>query len=258
MPTRPLKAPPLAALPGIQHGFYTRVGGVSTGIYKGLNCGPGSNDDPTAVEVNRARVAVSLGVAEENLLSLYQVHSATAVSVAAPFAPDARPQADGMATATRGLALGILTADCAPVLFADPKARVIGAAHAGWRGAVSGIVEATLAQMESLGANRDDIQAAVGPAISQRNYEVGDDVRTQVLDHDADNAEFFIPSTRDNHWRFDLEGYVLHRLRAAGVHAPCGLAECTYADDTRFFSYRRTTHKGEKDYGRQISAIRLA
>ncbi len=258
MPTRPIKAPDLEAIEGIAHGFFTRTGGVSTGIYKGLNCGPGSNDDPTAVELNRARVAVALGVAPENLLSLYQIHSAKALTVTEPWTDDARPQADGMATATPGIALGILTADCAPVLFADPKAKVIGAAHAGWRGAVAGVVEATLDEMEKLGAHRADITAVVGPAISQKHYEVGADLRDQVLADDAGNAHFFLPTDKPDHWRFDLDAYVVHRLKAASTGKVSATGECTYADETHFFSFRRTTHRGEKDYGRQISAIMLA
>lgn len=258
MPTRPLHAMELADLPGVHHGFYTRTGGVSTGIYKGLNCGPGSNDDASAIELNRTRVAISLHVPPENLLSLYQIHSATALTVSEPWPDDARPQADGMATATPGLALGILTADCAPVLFADPEAKVIGAAHAGWRGAVGGIVEATLTQMESLGAQLSNTIAVVGPAISQENYEIGADMRDEILSHDTQNARFFVPSDRDDHWRFDLEAYVLARLKAAGVGTMAGLGACTYADETHFFSFRRTTHRGEADYGRQISVITLA
>ncbi|WP_422020371.1 peptidoglycan editing factor PgeF [Pyruvatibacter mobilis] len=258
MSVHPLHAMELDGLKGIRHGFFTRAGGVSTGIYHGLNCGPGSNDDPSAVELNRTRVAIHLQVAPENLLSLYQVHSGKAVTVTEPWDAENRPQADGMATATRGLALGILTADCAPVLFADPTANVIGAAHAGWRGAAGGIVEATLAQMEGLGARRADTIAVVGPAISQENYEVGPDLRDEVMALDAANERFFVPSDRDGHWRFDLEAYVLARLRAADVGTIGGLGECTYADDHRFFSFRRTTHRGEKDYGRQISVITLA
>jgi len=248
----------LEGFTGIRHGFYTRTGGVSTGIYRGLNCGPGSNDDASAVELNRTRVAISLNVAPENLLSLYQIHSAEALCVSQPWSADARPQADGMATSSPGLALGILTADCAPVLFADPKANVIGAAHAGWRGALEGVTDTTLARMEELGAHRADIIAVVGPCISQANYEVGADLRDAVLARDAANERFFIPSDRDDHWRFDLEAYVLHRLRTADVGVIAGLGECTYADEHRFFSYRRTTHRGETDYGRQISCISLS
>jgi len=258
MPTRPLHAMELEDLPGIRHGFYTRVGGVSTGIYKGLNCGPGSNDDASAIELNRTRVAISMNVAPENLMSLYQIHSADAITVTQPWSDDARPQADGMVTATPGIALGILTADCAPVLLAAPKAQIIGAAHAGWRGALAGILEATLDQMEALGAHRADIIAVVGPTISQQNYEVGDDLRTQVLADSSDNANFFVPSDRADHWRFDLEAYVLKRLRLAEVGTMAGLGECTYADEDRFFSFRRTTHRGEEDYGRQISCIALS
>lgn len=258
MPPRPITAPALADCAGIDHGFFTRAGGVSTGLYRGLNCGPGSNDAPSAVAANRARVAGALAVAPDHLLSMYQVHSAKAVRVTAPWADAARPHADGMATATPGIALGILTADCAPVLLADAKARVIGAAHAGWRGAVAGVAEATLTAMEALGANRQAVIAAIGPTISQANYEVGGDLRREVLAHDGGNTTFFAPSKRTGHWQFDLPAYVAHRLHAAGAGTVRIVATCTYADAERFFSFRRTTHHKERDYGRQISAIKLA
>ncbi len=251
-----IEAEQLTGLPGIAHGFFTREGGVSEGVYAGLNCGPGSNDDPDKVRENRTRAAARLGLVPSSLVSLYQVHSPNAVTVTEPWGED-RPQADGMATRERGIALGILTADCAPVLFADSEAQVIGAAHAGWRGAVGGVLEATIAEMESLGAHRATITAVVGPAISQANYEVGPELREQVMAATPGAESFFTPSDRADHFRFDLEGYAVARLTAAGVGRVAGLATCTYADEARFFSFRRTTHRNEPDYGRQISAICL-
>lgn len=248
---------PRFAPPGFAHGFFTREGGVSQGIYRGLNCGPGSHDDPAHVAENRARVAHRLGVAPAHLATLYQVHSPRAVTVEAPFAPDDRPQADGMATATPGVALGILTADCAPVLFADPEARVAGAAHAGWRGAVGGVLEATLEAMETLGADRARVTAVIGPTISQTNYEVGPELREAVLAAPAGAPGHFAASDRADRFRFDLPAYVAARLAAAGVAQAAWCGDCTYADEARFFSFRRTTHRGEPDYGRQISAICL-
>ena len=256
MSVHPLHAMELDGLGGIRHGFFTRAGGVSTGIYHGLNCGPGSNDDPSAVELNRTRVAIHLQVAPENLLSLYQIHSGKAVTVTKPWDAENRPQADGMATATRGLALGILTADCAPVLFADPKAKVIGAAHAGWRGALDGVLEATIDAMEDVGATRANIVAVIGPTISQRNYEVGPEFLDTFLAEAPENARFFANGEGDR-LQFDLPGYGLHRLREAGVGHAEWTRHCTYDDDARFYSYRRSTHAREVDYGRLLSAIRL-
>ncbi len=235
------------------HGFFGREGGVSEGIYASLNCGPGSKDDPAAVMENRSRVALVLGPQTE-LLSLSQVHS-TVVHNAPMW--EARPDGDGMVTATPGVALGILTADCAPVLFADRKARVIGAAHAGWKGAHGGVLEATLDAMEKLGATRAGISAAIGPCISQRNYEVGFDFRDRFLEQGLRMRKFFVPSDKEGHYRFDLEGYVAHRLTLAGAGPVEKLGICTYPPENGFFSYRRTTHAGEPDYGRQISAIVL-
>jgi YfiH family protein len=245
--------PPNLSLSGIAHGFFGRTGGVSTGIYDSLNCGPGSDDDPAAVARNREQVADHF---HAELVTLHQVHSATAVPVSVAWG-DARPQADGMATRTPGIALGILTADCAPVLFADSQARVIGAAHAGWKGALGGIVESTLAAMEELGAARANIAAAIGPCIAQANYEVGAEFRDTFLKADAANAAFFIASDRAEHFRFDLEGYVRDRLRRAGLRDVKGLSADTYAREADFFSFRRATHRSEPNYGRQISAIVL-
>jgi YfiH family protein len=248
-----LHANTLSALPGITHGFFGRAGGASEGIYGSLNCGPGSDDAPAHVAENRRRVQQALGAAALN--TLYQIHSPNVVTVTEGWAQG--PQADGMVTATPGIALGILTADCAPVLFADAEARVVGAAHAGWKGALGGVLEATLAAMEQLGARRGRIAAAIGPCISQANYEVGPEFRARFVAEDARNARFFAPSDRTEHHRFDLEGYVSERLNAAGVDKIAALAACTYARDGDFFSFRRTTHRGEKDYGREISAILL-
>lgn len=239
---------------GIAHGFFGRTGGVSTGIYESLNCGPGSNDDPVAVAENRQRVADHFGA---ELVTLHQIHSSVVVPVSVAWG-DARPQADGVVTKTPGLALGILTADCAPVLFADAKARVIGAAHAGWKGAIGGVIESTLAAMEELGANRANIAAAVGPCIAQASYEVGVDFRSTFLDADSGNARFFIASDRPDHYRFDLEAYVVHRLKTAGIEHPKSLGADTYAREADFYSFRRATHRKEPNYGRQISVIALS
>ena len=249
-----LEAAVLSALPGVAHGFFGRTGGVSGGIYASLNCGPGSNDDKGHVAENRRRVRDAMGA--EVLNTLYQVHSPTAVTVTGAWT-GTPPPADGMVTATPGVALGILTADCAPVLFADAQAGVIGAAHAGWKGAIGGVVEATVTAMEALGARRNRIAAAVGPCISQANYEVGPEFIARFTADDSANTRYFAPSDRADHHRFDLETYVADRLRAASVDRIETLGACTYARDADFFSFRRTTHRGEKDYGREISAIVL-
>jgi YfiH family protein len=242
-------------LKGTDHGFFTRRGGASSGIYAGLNCGPGSADQREVVAVNRARVASAIGVRPDLLLSLHQTHSTTVVTVGSE-GWNERPKADGMVTATPGVALGILTADCAPVLFADPDARVVGAAHAGWRGALDGVLEATLDAMVRLGARRDAIRAAVGPTISQRAYEVGPEFFERFAAEDAGHDRFFAAG-RGDRLHFDLPGFVLQRLRAAGVAEAAWIGACTFSDPGRFFSYRRTTKAGEPDYGRLISAIRL-
>jgi hypothetical protein len=243
--------------PGIAHGFFGREGGASQDIYASLNCGPGSKDDPAAVTENRRRVAEALAP-QVRLISLSQVHSPVIHTLPAGGAEDGqRLEGDGMVTATPGLGLGILTADCAPVLFADAKAGVIGAAHAGWKGALGGVLEATLGAMEKLGASRSRISAAIGPSISQTNYEVGADFRDRFLEADAKNGRFFVPSDREGHSRFDLPGYAAHRLTQAGTGSVETLGICTYPAENGFFSFRRTTHAGEPDYGRQISAIVL-
>jgi YfiH family protein len=243
--------------PGIAHGFFGREGGVSQGIYASLNCGPGSKDDPVAVAENRRRVADALAP-EVQLISLSQVHSPIVHTLPAWGTEDGkRLEGDGMVTTTPGLGLAILTADCAPVLFADAKAGVIGAAHAGWKGALGGVLEATLEAMEKLGALRMRINATVGPSISQQNYEVGADFRERFLESGAKPRHFFVASDREGHYHFDLPAYVAHRLTQAGTGSVETLGICTYPAENGFFSFRRTTHAGEPDYGRQISAIVL-
>ncbi|RUS59866.1 peptidoglycan editing factor PgeF [Pseudorhodobacter sp. E13] len=242
------------ALAPLSHGFFTRKGGASSGIFQGLNCGPGSSDLSEAVAINRARVAAAMDVPPNHLQTVHQVHSADVVTLTEPLTD--RPRADAMVTATPGLALGILTADCQPVLFADPQAGVIGAAHAGWRGVKDGVLEATLAAMEALGADRARTTAVIGPCISQAAYEVGPEFLESFLDDDPDHARFFAGGTGDRAM-FDLPAFGLARLRAAGIGHAEWTRHCTYADEERFFSYRRTTHRGEADYGRLISVIRL-
>ena len=237
----------------MQHGFFTRKGGSSSGIFQGLNCGPGSSDQTQAVAMNRARVAKEMNVAPDALISIHQIHSPDVVTVTS--ADQSRPKADAMVTAVPGIALGILTADCQPVLFADAKAGVVGAAHAGWKGALEGVLEATLEAMEALGAERASIAAVIGPSISQTAYEVGPEFLDAFLADDPDNSRFFAGGKGDR-MQFDLPGFGLHRLRQAGVGQAEWTRHCTYADAERFFSYRRTTHTGEVDYGRLISVIR--
>lgn len=236
-----------------RHGFFTRKGGASSGIFAGLNCGTGSSDLSEAVAINRARVTEAMGVGPEALVTVHQVHSARAVAVTGPLA--IRPEADALVTATPGVLLAVLTADCQPVLFSDPKAGVIGAAHAGWRGAVDGVLEATLDAMEQLGARRSDISAVIGPTISQAAYEVGPEFLDRFRTEDPESSRFFANGQGDR-LHFDLPGYGLHRLRAAGVGHAEWTGHCTYRDPARFYSFRRTTHAGEADYGRLISTIR--
>ena len=238
------------------HGFFGRVGGVSTGLFESLNCGPGSDDARKAVNENRARVLRHLsGGADAQLLTLYQIHSPTVVTVTEGW--ESGPQADAMVTNKRGFALGILTADCAPVLMADMEAGVIGAAHAGWKGALGGVAEAAVAAMEALGAKRERIAAAIGPCISQPNYEVGTEFGDRFRAADTTNARFFAAGNDADHWQFDLKGFAVHRLQKAGLRNISPIAACTYGREAAFFSYRRATHRGEKDYGRQVSAIVL-
>jgi hypothetical protein len=248
----------LAALSGIRHAFFTREGGVSEGLYASLNGGPGSHDGPARVAENRARMAATLGVAAERLLTAYQIHSPDVVVVERPWPLEQRPRADALVTRARGLAIGVTTADCGPVLFADAEARVIGAAHAGWRGAFTGVLEATIDAMERCGAKRGRIVAALGPTIRQPNYEVGPEFVERFDKADPGNARFFTPAPRAGHALFDLPGYIAARLERAGIADFEDLRCCTYADEQRFFSYRRATHRGEGDYGRHINAIALA
>ena len=253
-----LQATILAKLPGIRHAFFTRAGGVSQGVYASLNGGVGSNDAPEKVTENRARMAAALGVKSDRLITAYQIHSPDVVVAEEPWTPENRPRADAIVTRVPRLAIGVSTADCGPLLFADSKAGVIGAAHAGWRGAFTGVIEATIAAMERLGAGRDRLTAALGPTIRQPNYEVGPEFVDRFLAADPNNARFFAPAQRSGHAMFALTGYIAERIRGAGIEQFEDLGLCTHAEPERFFSYRRTTQSGEPDYGRHINAIALA
>ncbi|MBT8408418.1 MAG: peptidoglycan editing factor PgeF [Alphaproteobacteria bacterium] len=241
------------ALP-VRHGFFTRQGGASSGVFTSLNCGTGSSDQSDMVAINRARVAQAMDVSPDRLASVYQVHSARALTLDGP--GEVPAEADAMVTRRPGLALAILTADCQPVLFADGEAGVIGAAHAGWRGALDGILEATLEAMEGLGARRERTVAVIGPSISQAAYEVGPEFLDRFMDDDPANTRFFANGAGDR-YQFDLIGFGLHRLRSAGVADALWTGHCTYSDEERFYSYRRSVHRKEADYGRLISVIRL-
>jgi len=251
-----LESPLLSAVPRLRHGFFNREGGVSQGIYAALNGGTGSNDDPEKVAENRRRMARQMGVALEHLLTAFQVHSADVAVASSPWDTASRPRADAIVTRTEGLAIGITAADCGPILFADPNARVIGAAHAGWKGALTGIVESTVGAMESLGADRTNIVAAIGPLIRQHSYEVGNEFVERFIESDAENSLFFVPATREGHAMFDLAGFIRSRLENAGVLIIDDIGIDTYSDP-RFFSYRRSVHRKEADYGRHIHAIVL-
>lgn len=253
----PIVSPLLEGLgaSGIRHGYFTRTGGVSEGIYKGLNTGTGSDDDPDKVRENRSRVARWMGVDPESLLTAHQIHSPDVVIVREPFGAP-RPKVDALVTDRPGIAIGASSADCGPILFADPRARVVGAAHAGWKGALTGVIENTIEAMVSLGARRNSIRAALGPSISKANYEVGEEFVERFVGQDGDNAIYFSPSANAHRSLFDLNSYTVDRLRKAGVQADA-LYVCTYADDALFYSYRRSTHRQEPDYGRHISAIVL-
>ncbi|WP_424975061.1 peptidoglycan editing factor PgeF [Dinoroseobacter sp. S124A] len=240
----------------VTHGFFTRKGGASSGVFEGLNCGPGSSDQSEAVEMNRARVAAAMEVALPQLATVHQVHSPDVVRLDGPMGDGAKPKADAMVTTVPGLALGILTADCQPVLFADAEAGVIAAAHAGWRGALDGVLEATIDEMVVAGATRDRIAAVIGPSISQTAYEVGPEFLERFLEDDPENGRFFINGF-GNKYQFDLISYGLTRLRAAGIAHAEWTGHCTYSDPGRFFSYRRSVHQSEADYGRLIATIRL-
>jgi hypothetical protein len=251
-----IQAPSLAA-PNIRHAFFTREGGVSEGIYASLNGGIGSRDAPDKVRENRARMAAAVGVAPTHLVSCYQIHSPNVIVATEPWTRETAPRADAIVTKTPGLAIGVSTADCGPILFADAEVGVIGAAHAGWKGALTGVLEATVAEMEKLGAARQRVSAAIGPLIRQPNYEVGDEFVDRFTAADAANKTFFVPADRPGHAMFDLPGYIRSRLERAEIGSIEDLGLCTYADEARFFSYRRTTHRGESDYGRHINAIAL-
>jgi len=252
-----LQAASIAALPGIRHAYFTRNGGISQGVYDSLNGGVGSNDTPEHVAENRSRMAHALGVAPDRFLTPYQIHSPDVVIAEEPWTADNRPRVDALVTRVPGLAIGVSTADCGPLLFADGEARVIGAAHAGWRGAFTGVIEATLAAMEKLGASRDNISVALGPSIRQPNYEVGPEFVARFLAADMDNTRFFTDAGREGHAMFDLAGYIASRIALAGVSNFEDLELCTYAEPERFFSFRRATHQNEPDYGRHINAIAL-
>jgi hypothetical protein len=252
-----LGSPLLSAIPGLRHAYFTRDGGVSSGIYGSLNGGLGSDDDPAHVAENRRRMAEAVDVSPEHFLSVWQIHSPDAVAVSGPWDGAARPRADAMVTRTEGLAIGVTAADCGPILLVDPNARVIGAAHAGWKGALTGIVESTVAAMGKLGAERSGIVAAIGPLIRQHSYEVGSEFVERFIDADAENAPFFIPSTREGRAMFDLAGFIRMRLENAGVLMIDDIGVDTYSDE-RFYSYRRSVHRKEPDYGRHVHAIALA
>ncbi len=255
---KPLTADCLTEIAGIRHGFFTREGGVSSGIYASLNCGLGSNDDRAAVTENRARVSRHLGAPLPEVVTVHQTHSASAVTIDGPLPRDNLPKADAIVTRTPGLVIGALAADCTPVLFAEPDARVVAAAHAGWRGATGGVLEAAIAAMVAAGATRSRIRAAVGPCINQAAYEVGPEFEAEVLGLDPANARFFARATAEGRPHFDLPGYVAARLGRAGIGAIERRTPCTDRNESEFFSYRRSQRLGLADYGRQISAIVVA
>lgn len=238
----------------VRHGFFTRRGGASSGVFSGLNCGAGSSDQTEIVAINRGRVASAMGVAADHLVGVHQIHSADVLTITE--ASVERPKADAMVTQTKGIALSVLSADCQPVLFCDPSAGVIGAAHAGWRGALDGVLDATVDAMVAIGATRENITAAIGPCISQRAYEVGPEFAEEFIDLDPENARFFVNGTSDR-MQFDLPAFGLHRLRQSGIAHAEWTRHCTYSDPDQFFSYRRSVHKKEADYGRLIAAITL-
>jgi YfiH family protein len=245
-------------LPGVAHAFFTRRGGVSAGVYASLNGGVGSHDEAEAVRENRARMAAALAIAPERLAIPFQVHSPDALAITAPFPREARPRCDALVTATPGLGLGVTGADCGMILFVDAQARIIGAAHSGWKGALNGVVEATVAAMEALGARADRIQAALGPCIAQPSYEVGAEFVAAFEAGDKGSDRFFARSLNAGRSMFDLHGYIANRAARAGIARFEDLGLDTYADEARFFSYRRATHRKEPDYGRLVAAIALA
>ncbi len=253
-----VEAQALAQLPGIRHGFFERKNGASQGLYTSLNCGLGSGDDRQTVLKNRTAVATRLSLAPAHLLTAYQHHSPDVITVTEPWNITEPPKADGMVTNVSNIGLGLLTADCAPVLFADATSGVIGAAHAGWRGAIAGVTDNIITAMENLGSQRSKIIAVIGPAISQNAYEVGPEFIENFLAQDPAHQQFFKPSLREKHFMFDLPGYLTHRLERANISAVSSIEKCTYAHEDQFFSYRRATHRNEDDYGRQISVITLS
>jgi YfiH family protein len=251
-----IQAPSLS-FPNIRHAFFTRAGGVSDGLYQSLNGGIGSGDNPANVRENRARMAVALGVAPTHLLTCFQIHSPDVIVAEHPWTRANSPRADAIVTRVPGLAVGVGTADCGPVLFADGDAGVVGAAHAGWKGALTGVLEATIVAMEQLGAQRRRISAALGPMIRQPNYEVGAEFVERFIAAGAANRKFFAPASRPGHAMFDLAGFIKSRLEGAEIATIEDLGLCTYAEPARFFSYRRTTHRAEPDYGRHVNAIAI-
>jgi polyphenol oxidase len=251
-----LESPLLSAIPGLRHAFFSREGGVSEGIYAALNGGIGSHDNPAHVAENRRRMAEQMGVPPSHFLSVHQIHSPDAVIATGPWETATRPKADAIVTRTPGLAIGVTAADCGPILFADPKARVIGAAHAGWKGALTGVVESTVNAMEKLGAERANIVAAIGPLIRQPSYEVGHEFVERFVNADAESSFYFLPAAREGHAMFDLAGFIRKRIEDAGVLVVDDTGIDTYSDE-RFFSYRRSVHRKEADYGRHVHAIVL-
>ncbi|MGE3875536.1 MAG: peptidoglycan editing factor PgeF [Parvibaculaceae bacterium] len=252
-----IEAPELKSAKSLRHGFFTREGGHSAGLFASLNCGFGSGDDKPTVALNRTAVGEHLGVSAGNLLTIWQWHSPDVIIAEEPWDVLKPPKGDAIVTTRPGLAIAVLTADCAPILFADAEAGVIGAAHAGWKGAIAGVADATVAAMEEHGARRDRITAVIGPTISQGAYEVGPDFAAQFIAEAPDNADFFTASPRPRHQMFDLPAYLERRLIRQGVGKVGNMGLCTYSNEGRFYSYRRATHRNEKDYGRQISAIVL-
>ena len=252
-----IQAASLSSFANIRHAFFTRQGGVSDGIYASLNGGIGSRDAPEKVRDNRARMAAALNVAPSHLVTCYQVHSPDVIVATDPWTRENAPRADAIVTRAAGLAIGVTTADCGPILFADAQAGVVGATHAGWKGALTGVLEATIAAMQKLGAQRGRINAALGPMIRQPSYEVGAEFLERFRAADVSNDRFFVPAARPGHAMFDLPGYIRCRLERAEIASIEDLRLCTYADPERFFSYRRTTHRAEQDYGRHVNAIAL-
>ena len=252
---KPIQSPELEAQ-NTNHGFFTRIGGASTGIYEGLNVGLDSDDTRETVLENRSRVAQSMGVSDDNLMMVYQIHSSDVVLADKPWAMENRPKLDAMVSSTPGLAIGVMTADCGPVLFQDAENGIVGAAHAGWKGATGGILENTISAMETIGAERNNIVAVLGPTISQKHYEVGPEFVENLLRLNTDNDAYFVPSQKTDHAMFDLPRYIIDRLQSEDVKASW-TGNCTYEDEAQFFSYRRKTHRNEADYGRQISVIKI-